>query len=328
MATESSSTSTTPLLDEPVSGIQLKKIRDSCDGCAKSKVRCSKQHPKCARCDARDIPCNYSIVQRKGRRRLSERLAHTGSTPRSSSPDLNLPDDFLATLSYHGLESFAEDLAGVSRTVSSSGDGISSDSSLDGFSTKSPPRSVPSPGFTNAAGQLDFQFPFDWSSLDQELSNHDENFGLTFPPPLFPLDEVLHMNQTALANISSVVSCPCSLDYNFALLITQAVTKILSWYQAILDDNNDAVRMMPIKIGQFELHLGNHNLRMVAQVVLDDLAKVEKLLEGFIERNGRAKQSANEFEQPLYSSLESLLRTKLNDILCSATVKVNGGQST
>lgn len=141
------------------------------------------------------------------------------------------------------------------------------------------------------------------------------------------LDEVLHMNQTALASISSVVSCPCSLDYNFALLITQAVTKILSWYQAILDDNNDAVKMMPIKIGQFELHLGNHNLRMVAQVVLDDLVKVEKLLEGFIERNGRAKQSANEFEQPLYSSLESLLRTKLNDILCSATLKVNGGQS-
>lgn len=144
------------------------------------------------------------------------------------------------------------------------------------------------------------------------------------------LDEVLRLNQTAISHISLVLSCPCSLDDNFALLIAQVAAKVLAWYQAILDDSEDPdmnamrVKVLPIKIGQYEPDLKEHG-KMVAQMVVIDLAKVGKLVENFAQRYcGGERQRGGEIEQPLYVSLESLLRKKLNDTLGMTASKLNG----
>ena len=47
------------------------KLRDSCDTCAASKVRCSKGRPSCERCSDRQLPCHYSLCRRIGKRRAT-----------------------------------------------------------------------------------------------------------------------------------------------------------------------------------------------------------------------------------------------------------------
>lgn len=44
------------------------KLRDSCESCASSKVKCSKDKPTCHRCAERGTKCFYSIQQRTGRK--------------------------------------------------------------------------------------------------------------------------------------------------------------------------------------------------------------------------------------------------------------------
>ncbi|EMD88358.1 hypothetical protein COCC4DRAFT_149687 [Bipolaris maydis ATCC 48331] len=44
------------------------KLRDSCDACAASKVKCHKQKPTCSRCQRRGTPCHYLATKRAGRR--------------------------------------------------------------------------------------------------------------------------------------------------------------------------------------------------------------------------------------------------------------------
>jgi hypothetical protein len=46
-------------------------IRASCDNCAKSKVRCSKDQPRCHRCVYQGVPCKYSPSQKCRKRTLS-----------------------------------------------------------------------------------------------------------------------------------------------------------------------------------------------------------------------------------------------------------------
>lgn len=43
------------------------KLRASCDACAASKVKCSKEHPICARCSANGSQCIYGVSRKHGK---------------------------------------------------------------------------------------------------------------------------------------------------------------------------------------------------------------------------------------------------------------------
>ncbi|KAL7910426.1 hypothetical protein GGI35DRAFT_366516 [Trichoderma velutinum] len=45
----------------------VRKLKDSCDLCSASKLRCNKQKPTCARCVALNQQCSYSPARRAGR---------------------------------------------------------------------------------------------------------------------------------------------------------------------------------------------------------------------------------------------------------------------
>ncbi|EHK20649.1 uncharacterized protein TRIVIDRAFT_49693 [Trichoderma virens Gv29-8] len=45
----------------------IRKLKDSCDLCSASKLRCNKQKPTCTRCAALNQPCSYSPARRAGR---------------------------------------------------------------------------------------------------------------------------------------------------------------------------------------------------------------------------------------------------------------------
>ncbi|KAL8751993.1 MAG: hypothetical protein Q9199_006052 [Rusavskia elegans] len=46
---------------------RARKLKETCDSCSASKVKCEKQWPKCSRCDNLGYPCFYSPAMRKGR---------------------------------------------------------------------------------------------------------------------------------------------------------------------------------------------------------------------------------------------------------------------
>ncbi|KAJ1709722.1 Zn(II)2Cys6 transcription factor [Aspergillus flavus] len=47
--------------------IPARKLKDSCDVCSASKLRCDKQKPTCSRCANLNRPCTYSPARRGGR---------------------------------------------------------------------------------------------------------------------------------------------------------------------------------------------------------------------------------------------------------------------
>ncbi|KAF2737132.1 hypothetical protein EJ04DRAFT_542048 [Polyplosphaeria fusca] len=67
-------TSTPPMLSptsapKPSSAVpeRTPKLRASCDACAASKVKCSKEHPICARCTANGSQCIYGMSRKHGK---------------------------------------------------------------------------------------------------------------------------------------------------------------------------------------------------------------------------------------------------------------------
>lgn len=62
------------------------KLRDSCQACAISKVKCPKEKPACSRCESRSVACQYVFTRRPGRRRdNTRRQSNAGVSPKSGS---------------------------------------------------------------------------------------------------------------------------------------------------------------------------------------------------------------------------------------------------
>lgn len=61
------------------------KIRDSCQACAISKVKCPKEKPTCSRCKGRSISCQYVLTRRPGRRRQADHQLNDGKSTKSRS---------------------------------------------------------------------------------------------------------------------------------------------------------------------------------------------------------------------------------------------------
>lgn len=51
------------------------KLRDSCQACASSKVKCQKEKPKCSRCAKRGLECEYLATKRAGRTSYKKQAA-------------------------------------------------------------------------------------------------------------------------------------------------------------------------------------------------------------------------------------------------------------
>ncbi|PHH70574.1 hypothetical protein CDD82_7039 [Ophiocordyceps australis] len=68
------------------------KLKDSCDVCSASKLRCDKQKPTCARCASLNQTCSYSPARRAGRpHRVRRNKKHS---PESRDSDHSSPDSY------------------------------------------------------------------------------------------------------------------------------------------------------------------------------------------------------------------------------------------
>lgn len=63
----------------PRDTVTSKKLKGSCDACAKAKVRCGKEQPTCQRCTNQEVACHYSPARRMGKRPASSITAATAA---------------------------------------------------------------------------------------------------------------------------------------------------------------------------------------------------------------------------------------------------------
>lgn len=78
----SRSPKTTP---HTASSLQTPKLKDSCDKCAASKVRCTREKPFCSRCDNLGYTCFYSPARRAGRPYRSKKQVSEGGNSEESN---------------------------------------------------------------------------------------------------------------------------------------------------------------------------------------------------------------------------------------------------
>ena len=68
-----------------------KKLRESCNHCALSKIRCSKDQPYCVRCSERGLCCHYAPSRRTGKRRGWSTASSAGTNSRRLTSETVLP---------------------------------------------------------------------------------------------------------------------------------------------------------------------------------------------------------------------------------------------
>jgi|SRR5690242_1223396 len=134
------------------------------------------------------------------------------------------------------------------------------------------------------------------------------------------LDAVLSANKAAVESISALLGCPCSANPHFSTTIAFSITKILSWYQAIagiaqdivspINTRMEAFTHTPILLGDFKLEAEDEET-FRTQIILGELRKVEKLIDMFSACYCSA--SSDDIDLGVYTSLESLLRTRVRD---------------
>ncbi|KAL2828553.1 hypothetical protein BJY01DRAFT_131497 [Aspergillus pseudoustus] len=89
------------------------KFRTSCDACAASKVRCSKEQPRCVRCVQHDHKCVYGRSRRKGKppgtaNRASLQAPQPRQSTRGSGPASVLPPGWSGGNRWHLADMFAD----------------------------------------------------------------------------------------------------------------------------------------------------------------------------------------------------------------------------
>lgn len=134
------------------------------------------------------------------------------------------------------------------------------------------------------------------------------------------LDAVLSANKAAVESLSVLLACPCSANPHFSTTIAFSITKILSWYQAIagiaqditspINTRMEAFTHTPILLGDFKLEAEDEET-FRTQIILGELRKVEKLIDMFSACYCSASNDG--IDSGVYSSLESLLRTRVRD---------------
>jgi len=139
------------------------------------------------------------------------------------------------------------------------------------------------------------------------------------------IDQVLKTNNTAINNVITLLSCSCSRDLHFPILLAVISSKILAWYQAIARIHmppsdvpigsalfTETVTHTPIVIGAYKLD-GEAEEMMKTQLVLSELRKMGKLVEKFIEKFCEGRDIVESNDVGVYLALGTFLKTRLRD---------------
>jgi hypothetical protein len=134
---------------------------------------------------------------------------------------------------------------------------------------------------------------------------------------------ILQTTRTTMDRLQTLLKNDCSYCAQYVdlgILLSAAVSKMLTWYRAIFDSITDAsakhadpppcdsVFITPIMVGDFQLD-PTMETRMKTQLLLWELQNMLLLINLLSERNSRVSAGAD-----VYSSLDKQLRTSLAEL--------------
>lgn len=246
------------------------KLKDSCDTCAASKIRCDKQKPLCGRCERLGYPCFYSPARRIGYAR-GRGLNSTEPAPSKTSTHVSHANAGGAGEAWTSIslrrnsKSSVDNPSGSDRrsgpTTTAQGNTISAPRNND-YSLQNGTTASKSHGLTTSGGKfagrmvfagleqgsdcaiaaintvIQLQLATARLQLQQERarSSHlDEGCGHTqHIGESFRLHDAMGTVNSAYGTLSTVLVCPCFGNPDVGLLAAAVFLSIFDVYRAIL----------------------------------------------------------------------------------------------
>ncbi|KAI1372120.1 hypothetical protein F4677DRAFT_433531 [Hypoxylon crocopeplum] len=204
------------------------KLKDSCDACSASKVRCTKEKPSCARCTRLGNQCSYSVTRRMGRPYPGGRTQSRAKVQTKASPQ---PGELCSPAGHHGSSGHS--------TGSPSPEG-SSYSSMEESAMNNifiPPLPLSPSTFDDCATMAEsrdgLSYTTDCASslLDimHRLSLQQQNADLLSNGPGF-------LTQ-CYKSICRILICPCSQRLEIVLLTAAACNTILDTFSSFIQES-------------------------------------------------------------------------------------------
>jgi hypothetical protein len=166
------------------------------------------------------------------------------------------------------------------------------------------------------------------------------------------VDEVLSTNKEILDVVHQILDCACSLDIQLAFILTTITSKIISWYSAVAQNNEDQrsgstsgptphgmvtspagspeyVSNLPVTVAKYQVE-GQSKGKMQAQLVLCELHLVLRLIDKLVirfkglrsgEKGGLDSDAADDepASSPVFAELETFLRSRLRMLAIETT---------
>ncbi|KAL4770549.1 hypothetical protein BDW60DRAFT_192186 [Aspergillus nidulans var. acristatus] len=210
--------------------LPARKLKDSCDVCAASKLRCDKQKPMCARCLNSNRPCTYSPARRGGRphrvrRARSQSRSQSGCQDPNPRPCFQTPD---ADTTKSPCVKNAERLGPTDREMSCDNAWLASSITIDYHPHQnSRPSSSPCQNVSTSVepktimdcGMLALSIV---EQLDTRSPPHSP------PPPTHPLHGGRGFTATeACQRLLTILMCPCSEQAEVALLVASGCLSLV-----------------------------------------------------------------------------------------------------
>ena len=152
------------------------------------------------------------------------------------------------------------------------------------------------------------------------------------------VDQVLRTNIAAVQTIKKLLACSCDKDFHLPILITVAISKALTWYQAIVSIHDphievlaggralDSVTDRPLALGTYQLD-EKTSWMMKNQLVLAPLREMLEITAEHESRFCRTHEGALAcMGERLYSGFGSFLRSRAEETIREIELRLNVGK--
>lgn len=311
---------------------QSQKLKDSCDKCSSSKVRCTKEKPSCARCDKLGYTCFYSPARRVGR---PYRSKEPSSGEKISEESDRPPTKQAQTTRFVDESVKLYSRFNTTTSADASPNCTSSTSTLQTNSNHSEKALSAAQSEFNVIAHHGNDPDCVLVALDlfAELEVPAEQLRRSSPVDTAILNTAAQIITAALYRLSTILICPCSERAEVGMLVSAICMFIIDMHAVTIA--NFARDQLPAVLDQtapwetpgFGSHRSPEH-EATAMRVLEELFKVATLILQFTERyndgNGSLNdsngiKSGSELPAELLPSMATFLRERLQQITNDTT---------
>ncbi|CAG8893138.1 unnamed protein product [Penicillium egyptiacum] len=210
-------------LPNTTSSLQTAKLKDSCDKCSASKVRCTKEKPCCTRCDKLGYTCFYSPARRAGRPYRSRKQFSEGK----DSEESNRPfaRDIATTR-------FVDESARLYSRFNGASTPVDVTSNISNSNSTSSNNKMAQPDLVTGKDHDGSDTDCMLVALDifSELEVPAEQLRRVFPVDASLLNTITQTITTAFHRLSTILICRCSERAEVGILVSAICMSIIDMH--------------------------------------------------------------------------------------------------